>query len=75
MSTFKHYPITGIKAGWKPNGERPLRMEIDAWWSSQDLVHVNQKSLLVQALAILEQKQVTEKLSWFRIAGMNYGLK
>lgn len=72
VSTF--YPITGIQEGLDPNKTEllrrvPVRMEIDDWYQSQDVVHINQRALFFPAFLKLQRKSPQEKLSWYQIAG------
>jgi tyrosinase len=65
----KGYPITGIQAGIGPNGEVPVRMEVDDWWLSKDIIHLNQQTLFFTALNKLYDASPFDKLSYFQIAG------
>ena len=65
------YAITGIEAGGGPNGQVPVRRDVDEWWLSQDVVDVNQKSLMIQAMTIFQNMDVNDKLSYFQIAGIH----
>lgn len=79
-SSYKYYPITGIRDGLGSNGQTPLRMDIDTWWLSTDALHMNQKTLFIEALNRLEardpivrdpetQRWIPNRLSYFQIAG------
>lgn len=65
--------IKGIQTGRGPNGELPIRREIDEWWFSKDLNDLNQRSLFIYALAELQKKGLTNLSppddSYFSIAG------
>lgn len=63
------YPITGIQAGRGPNGEVPVKMEVDDWWASKDRIHLNQQTLLFTALTKMYEMSPHDKLSYFQIAG------
>lgn len=65
------YPIVGVKAGSGANGAVPIRRDVDEWWLSTTVADVNQKSLLIQAMTIFQNMTVTEKLSYFQIAGIH----
>lgn len=65
------YAITGIKAGSTPDGGVPIRRDVDEWWLSNNVVDANQKSLFIQAMSLFEQIDVTQKLSYFQIAGVH----
>jgi len=69
MSDPQYYPVTGIKAGFGPDGKVPERMEIDALWQSEDEHHVNQVSLFIAALIKFQKLPITDQLSYFQIAG------
>lgn len=72
LAATGYYPITGIKAGFGPCGEVPMRMEIDALWNSENPVHVNQVALYILALKRFQAMPYIEKLSYFQIAGAAY---
>jgi tyrosinase len=63
------YPITGIQAGRGPNGEVPVRMEVDDWWESKDPVHINQHTLCFTALNRMYDMSPHDRLSYYQIAG------
>jgi tyrosinase len=65
------YPITGIQAGRGPNGELPIRREIDEWWFSPELNDVYQRSLFVYALKNFQAQgfDKNDDLSYLNIAG------
>ena len=65
------YPIVGIKAGAGPNGQVPVRRDIDEWWQSNNVVDVNEKSLLIQAMTIFQSIDVNDKLSYFQVCTLN----
>lgn len=65
----EYYPITGIQRGLGPHGEVPVRMEIDHWWNSEDRIHQDQVSLFIKALKIFQEMDITDKRSYFAIAG------
>lgn len=62
-----YYRITGIKTGQGPDGQLPLRYEIDAW--SQDPSNKRQVDLMLLAIQRFQQMDVTDELSYFQIAG------
>lgn len=68
-ANHEYYPITGIQRGFGHNGEVPMRMEIDEWWNSDDPVHADQLSLFIAALKEFQNTHISEKLSYFQIAG------
>lgn len=73
MVSDPHF-ITGIQAGRLPGDQIPLRMEIDDWWFSKDLVHINQRTLFIRALTIWQEKGFAQgkdpdDLSYFGVAG------
>jgi tyrosinase len=68
------YTITGIHDACDPDKTAqlrkvPLRMEIDDWFTSNQLVHVNQRALFFPAFWRFAQMDPHEKLSWYQIAG------
>lgn len=70
----KSVPILGIgQKGIGPNGELPVRREIDEWWFSSDRNDLNQQSLFILALQAFQVRgQDPEKpdpLSYLSIAG------
>jgi tyrosinase len=65
------YPITGILGGRGPNGEVPVKMEVDEWWASKDPVHINQHTLCITALNKMYEMSPHDKLSYYQIAGKN----
>ncbi|KAF5005500.1 hypothetical protein FDECE_8078 [Fusarium decemcellulare] len=70
------YRITGIQDGLDPNKtaqlrEVPLRMDVDEWFQSEELVHINQRALFFPAFLRFSQMDPHEKLSWFQIAGIH----
>ena len=60
------YPITGIPL--VPGAPLPVRQEITAWYTNSDNKY--QVSLFVQALQIFKGIHVTERLSFFQVAGV-----
>lgn len=67
-------PIKGIQTGRGPNGELPIRREIDEWWFSKDPNDLNQRSLFIYALAEFQKKGLKDPKkgddeSYFSIAG------
>ncbi|MCJ1461686.1 hypothetical protein MMC07_000284 [Pseudocyphellaria aurata] len=66
-----YYPITGIHVGLGPGDDVPSRMDIDEWWRSDDPVHKDQVSLFIAALKVFQAIPDSEKLSYFRIAGIH----
>lgn len=65
--TYKYYPITGIPAGRGPNGEVPLRQEIDDW--SQKPENATQVILFLLALRRFQDIPPDRRESFFQIAG------
>ncbi|KAG8667848.1 hypothetical protein FPOAC2_13050 [Fusarium poae] len=70
------YPIVGIQDGLDPDvnaqlREVPVRMDIDDWFLSKELVHINQRALFFPAFWNLSQMSPHEKLSWFQLAGIH----
>ena len=65
------YPITGISAGRGSAGQLPIRRDVDEWWLSNNPNDINQHSLMIQAMNIFEDMDVTTKLSYFQIAGIH----
>jgi len=63
------YPIVGIPVGRGPNGEVPVRMEVDQWWASRKVIHVNQQTLLFTALSKMYDTSPHDKLSFYQIGG------
>lgn len=59
---FKKYAITGIQ-------NVPVRRELDEWWFSKDPTDEKQRTLFILALIKFQDMPVTEKLSYFQIAG------
>ena len=73
-SVNDYYPITGIQDGLDPKKDQtlrkvPLRMEIDDWYTSTDVQHINQRALFFPAFWKFSQMDPHEKLSYFQIAG------
>ena len=67
------YPINGIREGRGPNGEIPVRMEIDDWWLSKEKIHLNQHTLAFTALNKMYLMSPHDKLSYYQIAGTPIG--
>jgi tyrosinase len=65
---YKYYPITGIRAGKGPNGELPLRQDIDVWSSKPE--NRVQVVLFLKALKRLQDVPPENRDSFFQIAGM-----
>lgn len=67
-------PITGIQTGRGPNGELPIRREIDEWWFSKDINDLNQRSLFIYAINAIQQRglapEKSDDRSYLSIAGM-----
>lgn len=65
------YAIKGIQAGRGPNGELPLRREIDEWWFSPDPNDLNQRSLFIYALNKFQKRGLDQNddLSYLDVAG------
>lgn len=63
------YAITGIREGRGPNGEVPVRMEVDDWWASRDPIHLNQHTLALVAWSKMYDMSPNDKLSYYQIAG------
>ncbi|KAH6627480.1 common central domain of tyrosinase-domain-containing protein [Chaetomium tenue] len=64
------YVLTGIKTG--VIGEQvPLRLELDSWYPGKTQEHLIQNSLFLWALKLFEEKDPTEKLSFFQVAGIH----
>jgi tyrosinase len=66
------YVITGIQAGWDPKDpsrRRPLRREIDEWYTSIVREDQDQVYLFVHALSFFQKVSSDKKLSYFQIAG------
>lgn len=71
----KTYPIVGIQDGLAPPENElrkvEVRMEIDQWFTSEDIVHVNQRALFFPALREFCNKSPKDKLSYFQVAGQS----
>ena len=64
------YVLTGIKAGII--GEQiPLRLELDSWYPGKTHEHLIQNSLFLWALKLFEEKDPTQKISFFQVAGIH----
>lgn len=73
-SSNDYYPITGIQDGLDAEKHQilrkaNLRMELDIWYQSPQLLHINQRALFFPAFWKFSQMNPHEKLSWFQIAG------
>ena len=70
---MSYYAIKGIQDGLgdkkNPLRQAPLRMELEDWCSSTDVVHKNQRALFFQAFHNFCQMEPTGKFSYFQIAG------
>ena len=55
--------------GRGPNGEVPIRMEVDEWWDSKDPIHINQQTLVFTAMNKMYDTSPHDKLSWYQIGG------
>ncbi|KAF7537431.1 hypothetical protein G7054_g3742 [Neopestalotiopsis clavispora] len=70
------YPIEGIQTGLDPDTQKllrevPVRMEVDKWYLSNKIEHINQRALFFPAFWRFSQMDPHEKLSWFQIAGIH----
>ncbi|PGG97210.1 hypothetical protein AJ79_09293 [Helicocarpus griseus UAMH5409] len=65
---YSYYPIVGISAGKDPNGQVPLRQDIDNW--SMDRENRTQIVLFLKALKQLHDIPPGERDSFFQIAGL-----
>ncbi|KAL3471608.1 hypothetical protein BJX99DRAFT_266607 [Aspergillus californicus] len=66
---YKYYPITGISAGKGPDGELPLRQEIDEWSSKPE--NRTQVVLFLKALKRFQEVPPDNRDSFFQIAGIH----
>ena len=67
------YPITGIQTK-DENGRPYVRKDIDCWYKEQiDSENANriQLTLFVHALDAIQKRDVTDQLSYFRLAGIH----
>lgn len=64
---YKYYPITGIKAGWGPDGKLPLRQNIDEWYQKEE--NKAQVVLFLLALKRFQDMPPDQRDSFFQIAG------
>ncbi|KAI1478854.1 Di-copper centre-containing protein [Daldinia eschscholtzii] len=62
------YAITGIKAG-ATTDTKPLRLEVDSWYPATK--YEVQHSLFLWALRFLQDRHPSEKLSYYKIAGIH----
>ena len=75
MASFNgYYPITGVQDGLDPEKDQllrkvHLRLELDDWYQSTQLLHINQRALFFPAFWKFSQMDPRQKLSWFQIAG------
>ncbi|KAJ3523968.1 hypothetical protein NM688_g8640 [Phlebia brevispora] len=66
------YPIVGIQDGIGPDGERPLRYEINKFVDPKHNPYAkDQLNLFLLALEKIQAMSHTERLSWFQIAGIH----
>ena len=65
--SYRHYPITGIKAGLGPSGRLPLRQNIDEWSGKEE--NKAQVVLYLLALKRLQDMPPDQRDSFFQIAG------
>jgi tyrosinase len=64
------YAITGILQGLDPaSNQVPVRQEIDAWYTNPDNLH--QVNLFLLALANFQGMPVTDKKSYYQVAGIH----
>ncbi|KAF2501891.1 Di-copper centre-containing protein [Lophium mytilinum] len=65
--------IKGIQTGRGPNGELPIRREIDEWWFSSDPNDLNQRSLFIYALIKFQNRGLdkNDDRSYLNIAGIH----
>lgn len=73
--TTHFYPIVGIQDDLNPDKQEllrkvPARLELDDWYQSEELIHINQRALFFPAFWEFSQKSPHEKLSYFQIAGI-----
>ncbi|KAK3361986.1 common central domain of tyrosinase-domain-containing protein [Lasiosphaeria ovina] len=74
-----YYPIVGIQEGLDCDKANPLRkvpqrMELDDWFTSDKLIHINQRSLFFPAFNAFCGAPPEEKFSFFQIAGTLAGI-
>ncbi|KAI9868865.1 MAG: hypothetical protein M1813_004716 [Trichoglossum hirsutum] len=65
------YAITGIPTDRGINGEVPIRMECDAWTSSNQPVHLEQKNLFLLALRFYVDMDPLDRDSFWQTAGIH----
>ncbi|KAI1113782.1 Di-copper centre-containing protein [Nemania sp. NC0429] len=70
LSPAPTYAITGIKTG-VTDTTVPLRLEVDTWYPGKTETHLMQNSLFLYALKFLQEKDPTNTLSFFQIAGIH----
>ncbi|KAL4785045.1 hypothetical protein BJX76DRAFT_367191 [Aspergillus varians] len=68
-SAYKFYPITGIAAGKGPNGEVPVRQDIEVWSLKPE--NRTQVVLFLKALKRLQEVPPEDRDSFFQIAGIH----
>lgn len=69
MVVNKFYPIRGIPVGFGPDGEVPVRMEVDEWYLSRKHIHKDQQTLLFMALGKMYDTDPNDPLSYYQIGG------
>ena len=64
------YAIKGIPLPTEkdPKHPIPIRQEIDAWFLNSN--NVLQVSLFIQALGIFQKTEITDLVSYYRVAGL-----
>jgi hypothetical protein len=72
-SSYKYYPIQGIKDGLNPDNQPPLRREFNEWCDSKAQSDRDQVVLFVLALEHFQAIDPSSKDSYFQIAGI-YGM-
>ncbi|KAL2846033.1 hypothetical protein BJX68DRAFT_268890 [Aspergillus pseudodeflectus] len=71
MCAHRYYPIQGIKDGLSPDGQVPIRREINEWIESKDQADRDQVVLFVLALDYFQQMDPKDRDSYFQIAGIH----
>ena len=66
---YKYYPIEGIKQGLGPDGQVPLRRDVNEWSESKDPVDQMQVILFLLALKRFQEISPNSRDSYFQIAG------
>ncbi|KAI8627921.1 tyrosinase [Xylariaceae sp. FL1651] len=69
--SYQYYPITGIKEGWGPNGQVPVRRDFDEWTQSNDQKDKTQVILYLLALKRFQAISPEKRDSYFQIAGIH----